>query len=178
MSHLPLRNASASNKNSTSSTKHSEMQANHQRWNPLDYIIYNRFLNVYKKMISQQNQDFYLEVQNFRHTLKIVFNFCSRLCMHREDLGNLYIPPSKYNEGFYLTEIDCLVMMTGATSMANIIFAINYKNLCNIPKLTTRDSNYHGLGGIVQKACKKYSEKSLLSLLKGTKKQFKCHQSA
>ena len=107
----------------------------HKSWSPLDYEFYQYFSNVMENTIAEQDEDFHKEVALLEEYLAHARDFCDNVCSQmgtqvkshssRESMESvLYndtiFPASKWDPGFVLTGLDCLLMRVDPSVFRNI----------------------------------------------------------
>ncbi|XP_067657449.1 galactose-3-O-sulfotransferase 2-like isoform X2 [Haliotis asinina] len=88
----------------------------HKQWARLDYILYERFLNIFLKTLRQKGKSFYEELKAFKNIRAQVEQFCT--------ITNnkvLSIPGSVWNKKFSVSRNDCDLMQMNAIPLINLV---------------------------------------------------------
>lgn len=137
--YLQLRKQAYKEKTINFKEEYGKLFDNHKNWAPLDYAIYNRFLNRHRNTVADKGQKFQEEVQYFQLLQKEVSNFCFPIynkTKTRSASPNLFgeymtIKKSKYHSTFTVEAKDCLSMALHESFFGNIIFSKQYNQFCN-----------------------------------------------
>ena len=135
----------------------------HKAWSPLDYEFYQYFSNVLENTIAEQDDCFHEEVALLEEYLAQTRDFCDNTCSQmgtlvkshssRESLesvlyNNTIFPASKWDSGFVLTGLDCLLMRVDPAVFRNIQKVRLFPEAClrnsSLIKELDLDPNYCG----------------------------------
>ena len=106
----------------------------HKTWSPADYEFYKYFRTVMEHKIAEQSQDFQEEVALFQQHLAQTRDFCNGVCnkmgqvvlgASRESMSSILhkttvFTASKWDAGFMITGLECLLMRFEPSVFRNI----------------------------------------------------------
>ncbi|KAK3095964.1 hypothetical protein FSP39_021368 [Pinctada imbricata] len=80
----------------------------HRKWAKLDYLLYEKFLQKFHRLVSLQDSSFKTEVDEFKQIRKSVINFCESKEFSPGSALNVY--PGKTHGPFTVTVADCSLL--------------------------------------------------------------------
>lgn len=84
--------------------------------NKLDYLVYDFFVEKFKRTLKKYEDSVMAETQHFRRVLSIVQNWCQD-----SSARELTVDASEWNERFVLSARDCKLMMKKELSFARLL---------------------------------------------------------
>ncbi|KAK0055736.1 galactosylceramide sulfotransferase [Biomphalaria pfeifferi] len=114
-----------------------EDRANHKKFSPIDYTLYNHFLSKFTNLLSIQKAEFFQELKYFRTILKEVrFN-----CM----FGRTFtVQATKWHGVFNFTNQDCELSNMRFRQAVGLLYSrSNIPNYKNAHKLIEREGIYN-----------------------------------
>lgn len=110
----------------------------HKRHNIMDYKLYNVFAQELMLKLSQQDIEFWEELQHFRNLNKKVNKFCHKVYKVYSNRSSvvdnkrsfLKIRTSNWSEGFAVSNMDCLLMKLDNRVFRNALLVKQMPQLC------------------------------------------------
>ena len=135
----------------TTHTLPKQLQQNHKRFSPVDYRLYQSFLNRFKVELSQQPKDFWEEVSTVQDVSSSLTDYCINICSLAEkhiaeystknltifiqmvrESTDLRIPFRQHNQpARYLRLLDCILF-----GMGPLEFELAYHNVLTRQNVT------------------------------------------
>ena len=113
----------------------------HELWSPLDYRLYNHFKQKLLDDIKAQPKEFHEEVAAYGRVNAQFEQFCQDMCTTLQSVRNIAdiraalnysitIPVSKFNAGFTISYLDCLLSMAQEQSLQNVLKFHQFSDVC------------------------------------------------
>ncbi|XP_046565636.1 galactosylceramide sulfotransferase-like [Haliotis rubra] len=93
-----------------------EDRERHKQWARLDYILYERFLNIFLEKLYQKGKSFYEELKAFKNLRAQMEHFCTTT-----KNKVLSVPGSMWNKHFTVSRNDCDLMQMNAVPLINLV---------------------------------------------------------
>ena len=116
-------------------TKTRDLTNKYKKWSPIDYDLYQYFLQKFHATINSFGEDFHQEVNTFKEIQLQASEFCSNWCQVLNELERnktigeqikmlrsttLKIGRTKWNDEFNISLEDCLLMMLNPDSVRGV----------------------------------------------------------
>ncbi|XP_069127541.1 galactose-3-O-sulfotransferase 2-like [Argopecten irradians] len=93
-----------------------------RRWNNADYILYEELHQDFWEKVRNAGADFFDEVLHFKRVIEMVRLYCSAANV----TNDLEVKTSRWEAGFTITHIDCLMMGLDELQFLDKIYYENY----------------------------------------------------
>ena len=80
----------------------------HRQFSPLDHLLYDHFLQEFKRLVAAEGQDFQDEVIYFQKLIRRLEIYCSS-----SDYTEMHIASARWHHSFSLTKEECFIMRWG-----------------------------------------------------------------